>query len=120
MANATRQYVIFGAMGASLVAIVVMGRVFHIGLLFIFFAVLAVFLAMGYAWKRLRSVQSKSKMFWSVLEASVVFFAGAVYGIVESLREGWQWTDLLYLIVPVAMGSYLLWFALRIRRKTAT
>jgi hypothetical protein len=120
MPRASRGYLIVAVMGASLVAIVVMGWAFHIGLLFVLVAGLSVLFAMGYAWRRSRTAQPNPKIFWAVLEASLVFFAGALYGIVESLREGWQWTDLLYLVVPVALGSYLLWFAMRIRRKTAT
>lgn len=119
MADGTRQYVILGAMGASLVAIVIVGSVYQIGLFFILVGALSVLLAIIYVWRRFGSAQSKPKVFWAVLDASLIFFTGAAYGIVESLREGWQWADLLYLIVPVLMGSYLLWFALRIRRKSA-
>ena len=119
MAKGNQQNLILSAMGAWAVMIAVAGSIFHIGIVIVVAAVSSLLLVMVFIWRRSRATQPISKTFWAVLEASLIFFAGALYGFWESLREGWRWTDLLYLIFPLAMGSYLLWFALRIRRKAS-
>jgi hypothetical protein len=71
--------------------------------------VLALALMLGYI--RFRpQVGRKSRI---PLITGMIFVAGALYGLVQSVEGGWQWTDLVSLIIPAALGSYFTWFGLR-------
>jgi hypothetical protein len=120
MPNAFYYRVPILAMVASVVILIIGGSILRIGSLFIIVATASILLAAIYVWNSLHSPQTPQKTFWIALEASLIFFGGAVYGVVQSLREGWQWTDLLFFVFPIAMGAYLLWFAFKIRRKATT
>ena len=69
---------------------------------------LAVVLILGYIRWRPRVGQSRIP-----LVAGVIFLVGALYGLIQSVEEGWQWIDLVSLIIPAALGVYFIWFSLR-------
>ena len=114
--TALRKYIPAVAMGFSVIAIVVAGSMFRVALLFIIIGALAVLLGAVYTWQGSKSEVARDKRFWALIKASVIFVGGAEYGIVESLREGWRWVDLLFLIVPTGLAAYLIWYAFRLRR----
>ncbi len=116
--DASRRFVPVVAMGISAVAIAIVGSMFHVAPLFVAIGVFVVLLGAIYAWQRLKSEDVHGKRFWVFIKASVVFVGGAVYGIIETVREGWQCTNLVFLVVPTSLAAYLIWCALRLRRIT--
>jgi hypothetical protein len=114
--DVTRRFVPVIGMGISAVGIVIAGGMFHVAPLFVSIGVLAVLLAGVYSWQGLKSGDAYNEPFWALIKASVVFVGGAVYGIGEVVREGWQWANFLILVVPTSLAAYLIWHALRLRR----
>jgi hypothetical protein len=57
-------------------------------------------------------------MGWIVLGGSLLFFGSAVYGVGQSLREGWSWSG-LYFVLPTALGFYFLWITFKIWRNAS-
>jgi hypothetical protein len=55
-------------------------------------------------------------MRWIVLGGSLLFLCGALHGVFQSLREGWRWSD-LYFVLPTVLGFYFLWITFRIWRR---
>lgn len=114
--DASRSSIPVVAMCISAVAIAVAGIMFHVAPLFVAIGVLAVLLGAVYGWQRSKSDAVRDKRFWALIRASTIFVGGAIYGVVQSAREGWQWADLLFLIVPTSLAAYLFWYAFRLRR----
>ncbi len=115
MGRVSRNYLLV-VMPVCAIAVLIAGIIFRIAPQYIAGSVLAVSLGSAYAWKRWQSKTPSEKGFWIVFRVGLIFAAGAVYGTVQSLQEGWQWIDFLYLIFPTGMAGYLIWYAFRLRR----
>ena len=105
------------AMGATAAALILVGSMLRVGFLFILVGVISILLGIVYYWRRSDPSRVTTRPFWLLLECSLIFFGGAAYGVMQSCRDGWHWSDVFALAFPIGLGIYLLWFALRIRRK---
>lgn len=118
MRGAGYRKAIASAMAATAVALIFVGSIFRIRFLIILLAIISILLCIVYFWKRSDPSRGTKKAFWYALECSLVFFGGAAYGVMQSYRDGWHWSNVLALAFPVGLGVYSLWFALRLRRKS--
>jgi hypothetical protein len=96
----------------SALALAIFGSVARIRVSYLAVGVLGILLFAAYAWKRSRLAEAGMG---TVLLVGFIFLAGALFGLIQSLVEGWQWIDLLSLVLPIALGAYLVWFAVRSR-----
>jgi NADH:ubiquinone oxidoreductase subunit 5 (subunit L)/multisubunit Na+/H+ antiporter MnhA subunit len=102
---------------ATLAAIVVLDRVYHIGLFYMAIGVATYVLITFYVLRPLRSPDTPRKAFWIFVKCSLIFFGGAAYGIVLWWRDGRPWIELLMVMWPLAMATFLLRYAFKARRK---
>lgn len=108
-------------MGLTVLSIVVAGRIFKVGWLYL--AVPVLFVLIGTIWfgKRLYSSPRRNEnSFWTFILLSAVFSGTTAHFLLVSIREGWRWGDVEDLIFPAAMVPYLLWFAFKYQRKEST
>jgi CDP-diglyceride synthetase len=83
----------------------------HIEWVYVMAAVAAILILAALMWfRRTRSVPAKNR-FSMTLCGGFVFLLGAVWGFIDSIKEGWHWSDLLPLAFPTVLGAYLVWFA---------
>jgi hypothetical protein len=59
-----------------------------------------------YSASRLAQNSSKLQNPWVSFRLALVFLFGAAYGAWQSIEEGWKWTDLLLLIIPL---TFVIW-----------
>ena len=76
---------------------------------------LAIVLILGY----MRFRPQAGRHSWIPLITGTIFLVGALYGLIQSMEEGWQWIDLVSVIIPAALGTYLIWFGLRKASKSS-
>jgi predicted membrane channel-forming protein YqfA (hemolysin III family) len=118
MIKLARHSVVTIVMVASALPIVVIGIAFHIRSSFIVISSLAVLLGAAYHWKQSNFPRNLNGGHRFIIESGIIFLGGSIYGLVQSCREGWKWVDILSIIVPFTLGSYLIWFAIGHRSKT--
>lgn len=112
-----RKYLI-ASMGLTVLSIIVAGRIFKVGWLYITVPVLCVLIATIWFGKRLYSSPRRNESgFWVLIMLSVIFSGTTAHFLVESIREGWRWGDVVDLIFPALMVPYLLWFAFKYQRR---
>ena len=61
--------------------------------------------------------QESNVVFWLFLIISLPFFGGALYGLLDSIREGWKALDMIPVMITTLIGSYFLWAGMKVRRK---
>jgi uncharacterized membrane protein len=118
MPNTNHQRITMLALSATIMSLIVVGRLFHIGFLYVAVGVVSILFAILYTWTRSLQPRPPTKTFWVVLEAGIVFVCGAIYGAVQAWRGGWQWGDLIALLFPLVMGTLLVRFAFKILHKS--
>jgi|SRR5579862_6075545 len=113
----TRKYLI-ASVGLTIIPIVIVGAIFHVGLIYLAVAVMSTLVTTTYLGKCLHpSSRTTGKSFWIFILLSLIFVGGAVNFAFVFVDEGWRWSDLLYFIFPSIMVPHLLWFAFKCQRK---
>lgn len=103
------------ATGAALI-----GLVEHVSAVFILAASVPLLLCAALSLGRRHSKTRPGWQFWNTLLIGLVFLCGGGYGIFRSLHGSGQWPDELPLILPIALGLFLIRFAFKHRAPSQT